>query len=178
MVKRDFGRPPTSTCASLRLLRKYFGHLRPDEPVWALAPLSLPEGVRVQSGHELRVFELLNLLKWMVVDLFRSRKSLEASRWLSRLLALEVPSKKTRQTSGAHRGSAAHPRYEFSQPALGCSAHPWRAPQARHRCRPNHGREVHDQAKTPSVTRVENVPSQSRQRDSLDRFVRRADDLI
>jgi hypothetical protein len=24
------------------------------------------------------VFELLNLLKWMVVDLFRSRKSLEA----------------------------------------------------------------------------------------------------
>src|SRR3954449_12008603 len=78
MVKRDFGRPPTSTCANLRLLRKYFGHLRPDEPVWALAPLSLPEGVRVQSGHELRVFELLNLLKWMVVDLFRSRKSLEA----------------------------------------------------------------------------------------------------
>ena len=103
------------------------------------------------------MFELLNLLKWMVVDLFRSRKSLEAevvalrqqlnvllrrsghkrpalsrfdrlvflglyrfvprcgddrsarndcalaSRWLSRLLALEVASKKSRQTSGAHR---------------------------------------------------------------------------
>src|SRR3954447_12709011 len=101
-----------------------------------------------------------------------------ASRWLSRLLALEVTSKKSRQTSGAHRSSAAHPRYEFSQPALGCSSHPWRPPQTRHQCRPNLSREVHDQAKTPSVTEVENVPSQSRQRDRLDRFVRRADDLI
>src|SRR3954449_1051702 len=43
---------------------------------------------------------------------------------------------------------------------LGCSSHPWRAPQSRHQCRPNLSREVHDQAKTPSVTRVENVPSQ------------------
>ena len=34
--------------------------------------------MRSESGHELRVFELLNLLKWTVVDLFRSRKSLEA----------------------------------------------------------------------------------------------------
>src|SRR3954453_2480705 len=33
---------------------------------------------RSESGDERRVFELLNLLKWMLLDLFRSRRSLEA----------------------------------------------------------------------------------------------------
>src|SRR5213592_208167 len=78
-----------------------------------------------------------------------------ASRRLPLLLALEIASA-CRQAKRPAGNSAADPRDEYSQPALGRSSHPWRTPQARHRCRPNVRGQVHGQAKTPSITRLEN----------------------
>src|SRR5436190_11168334 len=51
--------------------------------------------------------------------------------------------------------SAADPSDEPCQPALGRSPHSWRAPQARHRCRPDLRCEVHGAAKAPSIARLE-----------------------
>ena len=57
-----------------------------------------------------------------------------ASCWIPQLLALEV-STATRQAQGASRSSAADPRDQPGKSPLGRSSHPWRTPQARHRCR-------------------------------------------
>src|SRR3954452_25095634 len=65
-----------------------------------------------------------------------------ASGWFPHLLALEV-STTTRQAQGASRSSAADPRDEPGKSSLGRSSHPWRTPQARHRCRPDFGCQVH-----------------------------------
>src|SRR6478672_8902925 len=60
---------------------------------------------------------------------------------------------------------------------MGRSPHSWRAPQARHRCRPDLRCEVHGAAKAPSIARLENVPAKSCGRDRLDRSLRGSDDL-
>src|SRR3954447_2444334 len=73
--------------------------------------------------------------------------------------------------------SAADPSDEPCQPALGRSPHSWRAPQARHRCRPDLRCEVHGAAKAPSIARLENVPAKSCGRDRLDRSLRGSDNL-
>src|SRR6478672_8135302 len=65
-----------------------------------------------------------------------------ASCWIPHLLALEV-STTTRQAQGGPRSSAADPSF------LGRSSHPWRAPQARHRCRPDFGCQVHGPRPAP-----------------------------
>jgi hypothetical protein len=100
-----------------------------------------------------------------------------ASCWIPLLLALEV-STATRQAQGASRSSAADPGDEPCQSALGRSPHPWRAPQTRHRRRPDLSRQVHGAAKTTSLARLENVPPQPCRRDRLDRPLRGSDDLI
>ena len=53
-----------------------------------------------------------------------------------------------------------------------------RAPQARHRRRPDLSRQVHGAAKTTSLARLENVPPQPCRRDRLNRPLRGSDDLI
>src|SRR3954464_10563374 len=96
---------------------------------------------------------------------------------LSLLLALEIASA-CRQAKRPAGNSAADPEDQSCQSALGRSTHPWRTPQARHRCRPDLRRQVHGAAKTTSVARLENVPSQSCRRDRLNRPLRGPDDLI
>src|SRR3954449_2589388 len=100
-----------------------------------------------------------------------------ASRRLPLLLALEIASA-CRQAKRPARNSAADPEDQSCQSALGRSTHPWRTSQARHRCRPDLCRQVHGAAKTTSVARLENVPSQSCRRDRLNRPLRGPDDLI
>src|SRR3954452_20362671 len=80
-----------------------------------------------------------------------------ASYWIPHLLALEV-STTTRQAQGASRSSAADPRDEPGKSSLGRSSHPWRTPQARHRCRPDFGCQVHGPTPAPTVAGLENVP--------------------
>src|SRR6476660_7620396 len=73
-----------------------------------------------------------------------------ASRRLPLLLALEIAST-CRQAERCAGNPAADPGDEPRQSALGRSAHPWRAPQARHRRRPDLRCEVYGAAKaTPS----------------------------
>src|SRR6478736_3871030 len=100
-----------------------------------------------------------------------------ASGRLSLLLALEIAST-CRQAERCAGNPAADPGDEPRQSALGRSAHPWRTPQARHRCRPDLSRQVHGAAKTTSLARLENVPPQPCRRDRLNRPLRGSDDLI
>jgi hypothetical protein len=73
-----------------------------------------------------------------------------APSWLSLLLALEIASACGQAQHNAGN-SAADPPNEPRQSALGRSPHPGRAPQARHRYRPDLRCEVHGTAKTPSI---------------------------
>src|SRR6476646_10410978 len=99
-----------------------------------------------------------------------------ASCWIPHLLALEV-STTTRQAQGGPRSSAADLRDELGKSFLGRSLHPWRAPQARHRCRPDFGCQVHGPRPAPTAG-LENVPPEPCRWDRLDRSVRGSDDLI
>ena len=100
-----------------------------------------------------------------------------ASCWIPLLLALEVATT-TRQAQGGPRSSAADPRDELGKPFLGRSSHSWRTPQARHRCRPDFGCQVHGPTQAPTIAGLENVPPESCKWDRLDRSVRGSDDLI
>jgi len=81
----------------------------------------------------------------------------------------------TEDTTG---DSPAHSRYEYCEPALGCTADPRRTPHARHRCRANDSSEVHGEAKATAVARMEDLSSQSRRRHRIDGFVCRPHDLL
>src|SRR5512133_2314015 len=100
-----------------------------------------------------------------------------ASCWIPQLLALEV-STATRQAQGASRSSAADPRDQPGKSPLGRSSHPWRTPQARHRCRPDLGCQVHGTAKATTIAGLENVSPEPCRWDRLDRPFRGSDDLI
>src|SRR3954468_1641158 len=92
-----------------------------------------------------------------------------ASCWGPHLLALEVWTT-TRQAQGGPRSSAADARDELGKSFLGRSSHPWRAPQARHRCRPDFGCQVHGPTPAPTVAGLENVPPEPCRWDRLDRL--------
>src|SRR3984957_13948395 len=100
-----------------------------------------------------------------------------ASRWLPIILALEIESAGW-QANGSVGDTQADPRDEHCQSAVGSAADPWRVAQARHRDRPVQRRQVHGQAKTPAVPRVENLYPQPRGWDRCDGSVRRADNLV
>src|SRR5258705_4116837 len=70
------------------------------------------------------------------------------------------------------------PRDEHCQSSVGSASDPWRTPQARHRYRTNQRGQVHGQAKSPAIPRLEDVPSQSCRRHRRDGSVRRTDNLI
>src|ERR1700726_1018840 len=100
-----------------------------------------------------------------------------ATRWLPIILALEIESTGW-QANGSVGDPQAYPRDEHCQSAVGSAADPWRTPQARHRDRPDQRGQVHGQAKTPAVPRLEDVHSQPRGWDRCDGSVRRADNLV
>src|SRR6202035_5818592 len=77
------------------------------------------------------------------------------------VLALEITTS-FRPTDGCGRNTTADPRDERCQSAVGSASDPWRVAQARHRDRPDQRRQIHGQAKTPAVPRVENLYPQSR----------------
>jgi hypothetical protein len=53
---------------------------------------------------------------------------------------------------------SSHSRHQPSQPILGCSPDSRRTPQARHRRRPNLGRQVYGKAQKASIPRLEDFP--------------------
>src|SRR6202789_2016644 len=75
------------------------------------------------------------------------------------VLALEVTTS-FRPTDGSGRNTAADPRDERYQSAVGSAADPWRIAQARHRDRPDQRRQVYGQPKRPSVAGMEDLSSQ------------------
>src|SRR6202043_2783290 len=77
------------------------------------------------------------------------------------VLGLAIPNP-LRTTDGCGRNTTADPRDEHCQSAVGTASDPWRVAQARHRDRPDQRRQIHGQAKTPAVPRVENLYPQSR----------------
>src|SRR5437879_6315769 len=54
---------------------------------------------------------------------------------------------------------SAHSRDESRQPIMGRTTDPWRASQARHRCRANHCCKVYGEGEATAVPRVEDVSS-------------------
>src|ERR1700730_11794372 len=76
------------------------------------------------------------------------------------VLALEITTS-FRPTDGCGRNTTADPRDEHCQSAVGSASDPWRVAQARHRDRPDQRRQIHGQAKTPAVPRLENLYPQS-----------------
>src|ERR1700726_2848195 len=97
-----------------------------------------------------------------------------ASRWLPIILALEIESAGW-QANSSVGDTQAYPRDEHRQSSVGSASDPWRTPQARHRYRTNQRGQVHGQARTPAIPRLEDVPSQSCRRHRRDGSVRRAD---
>src|SRR6188472_4437037 len=81
-------------------------------------------------------------------------------------------SSRRRQAERCAGNPAADLGDEPRQSALGRSPHSWRAPQARHRCRPDLRCKVYGAAKATSVARLENVPPQPCRRDRLNGPVR------
>ena len=76
------------------------------------------------------------------------------------LLALEIATT-GRAAEYSSRDSRPHSRDEHCQPALGRTSHPRRIAQARHRCRADHGCEVHGEDQAPTLAGLEDLPRQS-----------------
>ena len=62
--------------------------------------------------------------------------------------------------------------------SVGSASDPWRVAQDRHRNRADECGQVHGQATRPAVSRLEDIPSQSRGWDRCDGYVCRADNLV
>src|SRR5580692_8216054 len=100
-----------------------------------------------------------------------------ASRRLPFILAMEIESAGW-QANGSVGDTPADPRDEHCQSAVGSAADPWRTAQARRRYRTDQRGQVHGQAKTPAVPRLENLYPQSCRRHCGDGSVCRADNLV
>lgn len=91
-----------------------------------------------------------------------------ASATLSTLLALAV---KVRTARNQSRDARSDPADVQRQPALGCAAHPWRAPQARHRGQSSDGREVHGAKARQAFADLAELLAQRGYRHRRDRHV-------
>src|ERR1700694_1132274 len=81
-----------------------------------------------------------------------------ASCRLPSVLALEI--KTARRPAEDPAGDpSSYSRDESRQPTMGRTTDPWRASQARHRCRTNHRCKVYGEGKATAVPRVEDVSS-------------------
>ena len=96
---------------------------------------------------------------------------------LPSLLALEVPAARWSAVDPG-RHSPSDPRDEHCKPALGRAPNTRGTAQARHRCRPDHGRKVHGKETAIAVAGLEDVPAQSRRRHCIDGSVPGPDDLF
>jgi hypothetical protein len=74
------------------------------------------------------------------------------------VLALEVTTA-FRSTAGSGRNTAADPRDEHCQSAVGSAADPWRIARVRHRDRPDQRRQVYGTEEGPPVAKLEDIPS-------------------
>ena len=100
-----------------------------------------------------------------------------ASRRLPFILAMEIESAGW-QANSSVGDTQAYPRDEHCQSSVGSASDPWRVAQDRHRNRADQCGQVHGQATRPAVSRLEDIPSQSRGWDRCDGYVRRADNLV
>src|ERR1700726_1646131 len=74
------------------------------------------------------------------------------------VLALEI--KTARRPAEDPAGDpSSRSRDESRQPIMGRTTDPWRASQARHRCRANHRCKVYGEGKATALPRVEDIPS-------------------
>src|SRR3981081_3354490 len=72
-------------------------------------------------------------------------------------------------------GPAPDPRHERGEPALGCTTHPWRTAEARHRSRSVDGRQIHCEERARAVADLEDLPAQPCGRNRRDGLPHRAD---
>src|SRR6266566_4543098 len=93
------------------------------------------------------------------------------------VLALEIGAT-LRPTDCAVRNSLADPRDEHRQPVVGSAENPWRASQAWHRYRPDQRSQVYGAEEGPSVTRMEDFPSQPCRWYCRDGPFRSSDNLV
>src|SRR6185437_1669056 len=100
-----------------------------------------------------------------------------APRGLPIVLALEIATP-LRPTNGVVGNSPADPRDEPRQPVVGSAADPWRVAQAWHRYRPDQRRQVYGAEEGPSVTKMEDFPSQPCWRYRGDGPFRGSDNLV
>src|ERR1700675_4138758 len=100
-----------------------------------------------------------------------------ASRWLPIIFALGIESAGW-QAKGSVGDMQAYARDEHCQSAVGSASDPWRVAQARRRYRTDERGQIHGQAKTPAVPRLENLYPQSCRRHRGYGSVCRADNLV
>src|SRR5882672_9563683 len=77
------------------------------------------------------------------------------------VLALEIQMAR-RETESAAGDPSADPEHEPCQPTLGCTPHPWRPAQTRHRCRPDERCKIHGPGAARALTWLEDLSLQSR----------------
>src|SRR6266480_1606068 len=99
-----------------------------------------------QTCHALAIVKRDTVVRWQ-------------PRGLPIVLALEIGAT-LRPTDCAVRNSLSDPRDEHRQPVVGSAENPWRASQAWHRYRPDQRSQVYGAEEGPSVTRMEDFPSQ------------------
>jgi hypothetical protein len=100
-----------------------------------------------------------------------------APRWISSLLALEISVPRWSAIDPGGR-SPIDPRDERRKSVVGRSAHSWRAAQARHRCRTDHGSKVHSEETPTAFTGLENLPQQPCRRHRVHGSVLGANGLV
>jgi hypothetical protein len=83
------------------------------------------------------------------------------------VLALEIETSR-RAAEDSVGNPSSHSRHEPGQPTLGCSPDSRRTPQARHRRRPNLGRQVYGKAQKASIPRLEDFPPKPRRWGRID----------
>ena len=132
------------------------------------------------SSIDRLIFVCLYRLRPGVLDALAIVKPETVVKWQRRLpfiLALEIESAGW-QANSSVGDTQAYPRDEHCQSFVGSASDPWRVAQDRHRNRADECGQVHGQATRPAVSRLEDIPSQSRGWDRCDGYVRRADNLV
>src|SRR5215475_7459197 len=100
-----------------------------------------------------------------------------APRRISPLLALEIAAWQW-TAKGLGRDTQIDPRDELCQPFVGRATNPWRASQARNRCRPDECGKVYASEATATISGLEDLPDQPCRWNRSDGPVRGTDNLV
>src|ERR1700674_2758203 len=100
-----------------------------------------------------------------------------ASAGIPAVLEVEEPPS-LRPPVGVERSRGSHPEDESGQPALGCSAHPWRTVKTRNSDLASDRREVHGPAPKAAVAELADLSGEPHAELGLGRFLRGADDHV